>query len=96
MSSIPREDLNSKASKPGQIVVPSSDADFGASDYFMSEMSAGVIWSTTTAASPSIRSAPTLFAPDLVLCGNSAEAGIAEKAPCQRRFGRAFSGPSAQ
>src|SRR5450759_4220571 len=63
MSSIPREALNTKASKPGVIGVPSSvlSALARAITSCGSEMSAGVILFMTSAATyPSMRSAPTL------------------------------------
>src|ERR1700722_15774225 len=63
MSSIPREALNTRASKPGVIGVPSStlSALARAISSCGSEMSAGVILFITSAAvKPSIRSAPTL------------------------------------
>ena len=63
MSSIPRDALNTRASNPGVIGVPSSAlrALARATTSCGSEMSAGVIRSVTSAAAyPSIRSAPTL------------------------------------
>src|SRR5688572_30187607 len=63
MSSMPREALKTRASKPGVIGVPSSRLNALARTIssFGSERSAGVIWLTTsTAVYPSIRSAPTL------------------------------------
>src|SRR6266581_3907032 len=63
MSSMPREALNTSASNPGAIGVPSSalKAAARAITSFGSEMSAGVILFITSAAVyPSIRSAPTL------------------------------------
>src|SRR5580765_190949 len=63
MSSIPREALNTNASKPGAIGVPSSTLSALARTITScgSEMSAGVIlFITSTAVKPSIRSAPTL------------------------------------
>src|ERR1700682_3843627 len=63
MSSIPREALNARASKPGPIGVSSStlSALARAITSCGSEMSAGVILCTTSAAAyPSLRSAPTL------------------------------------
>src|SRR4029450_8006550 len=63
MSSIPREALNTSASKPGEIVVPSSTLSVSARAISScgSEISAGVILLRTSAAAyPSIRSAPTL------------------------------------
>src|ERR1035441_4123067 len=63
MSSMPRDALNTRASKPGVIGVPSSrlSALARAISSGGSEMSAGVILFITSAAvKPSIRSAPTL------------------------------------
>src|SRR4029079_7912836 len=63
MSSIPREALNTNASKPGLIGVPSSalSALARAITSWGSEMSAGVIWFITSAAVyPRIRCAPPL------------------------------------
>src|SRR5471032_845661 len=63
MSSIPREALNTRASKPGVIGVPSStlSASARAITSWGSDMSAGVILFITSAAVyPSMRSAPTL------------------------------------
>src|SRR6202022_724250 len=63
MSSMPREALKTRASKPGAIGVPSSTLSALARTMTScgSEMSAGVILFTTSAAAyPSIRSAPTL------------------------------------
>src|SRR4029077_10289248 len=63
MSSIPREALKTRASKPGVIVVASSmlSALARAITSCGSEMSAGVLMFITSAAVyPSIRSAPTL------------------------------------
>src|SRR5688572_4811509 len=63
MSSMPREALKTRASKPGVIGVPSSRLNALARTIssFGSERSAGVIWLTTsTAVYPSMLSAPTL------------------------------------
>ncbi len=63
MSSIPREALKTSASKPGVIGVPSSMLNAFARTISSSgsEMAAGVIlFITSEAMYPSIRSAPTL------------------------------------
>ena len=63
MSSMPRDALNTSASKPGEISVPSSTLRAAARSISScgSEISAGVIrFITSSAANPSMRSAPTL------------------------------------